>query len=318
MSASPTLPTTDRSLRRTTLLVVVFAVAASIVGGWGAAPAEATSYRFWSYWTGGSEWTFSNQGAARRPVDGAVEGWRFAISAASSSTVTPRHSPTFASLCRNTPAEDGTKRVGLVVDFGIAEDAPSGESPPAMLTRCAVVPEDANGYEVLLTAVQLRTDSGLICGMNGYPATECGVPVTDPTPSPSNTGGGSNDGDGGGSSDGDDSSGSSGANDPDSGSTGSGSPTTSGGDGKKSKGSTDKAKSSDDNRTNKQDAETDDAATDGSDTTPAAAATAATPATPGSGSPLGLIVGLIVVAAIAMTAIALRYRQGNQPSGGQG
>jgi uncharacterized membrane protein YgcG len=317
MSASPALRASNRSLRQTTLLVVVFAVAVSIVGGWGAAPAEATSYRFWTYWTGGSDWTFSNQGAARRPADGAVEGWRFAISEASSSTVTPRHSPTFASLCRNTAAEDGKKRVGLVVDFGTAEDAPSGESPPAMLTRCAVVPEDANGYEVLLTAVQLRTDAGLICGMNGYPATECGEPVADPTPSPSNTsggGGGAADNNGDGSSGDGGSSGPAGTNNPDSGSASSGSPTTNGE--KKSDRKPGNTKSSAEGD-QKQSAKPEDAATEGTDTTPAAAATSS-PATPTNGSPVGLVVGLIVVVAIATAALVIRRKQRDAPSGGTG
>ena len=67
---------------------------------------------------------FSNQGASRRPADGGVEGWRFAISPATSSTIPPRHSPSFSSLCGNTPAEDGKKRVGLVIDYGTSSDAP--------------------------------------------------------------------------------------------------------------------------------------------------------------------------------------------------
>lgn len=175
-----------RPTARSVALTAVLAVLLGTVGAWGAGGAHATSFRYWSYWTGSeSGWSFSAQGAARRPVDGTVEGWRFAISEASSSTTPPRRVPSFARLCGDTPAEADRKRVGLVVDFGTADDAPDGESPPAPLAGCVVVPEDANGYDVLTSTVTLRTDDGLICGMNGYPADECGAPVADPAPSAS-------------------------------------------------------------------------------------------------------------------------------------
>ena len=100
-------------------------VLVGLVGAWGASTAEATSYRFWAYWLGSDTgWSFSNQGASRRPADGTVEGWRFAVSEASSSTTPPRHSTSFAQICGSTPPQDGKKRVGLVVDFGTATDAP--------------------------------------------------------------------------------------------------------------------------------------------------------------------------------------------------
>jgi len=307
MSASPTLRTRYRPLpgRRATQVALAMAVVlSSLVGGWGSAPAEATSYRFWSYWTGGSDWTFSNQGASRRPVDGGVEGWRFAISPASSSTIPPRHNPSFASLCRNTPAEDGKKRVGLVIDYGTTSDAPEGESPPSMLTTCAVVPEDANGYDVLVTVAQLRTDSGLICGINGYPANECGAPVSDPTPDPTgDSGEGSGDGNGGGSGSGNGSGATSGG---DNGPT-SGSSASTPGKGDPTKKSDDKGKKDDDK---KRDADgPSPSASSASDATPAAAAVEGSPTSPASGSPIGLIVGLVVVVAVGVTALVLRRRR---------
>jgi hypothetical protein len=308
MSALPTLGTTYRPLlgRRAAQVALVMAVVlSSLVGGWGAAPAEATSYRFWSYWTGGSDWTFSNQGASRRPVDGGVEGWRFAISPASSSTIPPRHSPSFASLCGNTPAEDGKKRVGLVVDYGTSSDAPDGESPPSMLATCAVVPEDANGYDVLVTVAQLRTDSGLICGINGYPASECGAPASDPTPDPTSGSDQSSGGNGdGGSGSGNGSGGDGGGtNGPESGS----SATTPGNDDAGKKGDP-KGKKNDDGKKSDADKPSPSASAV-SDATPAAAAIDGSTAAPSSGSPIGLIVGLIVVIALGVTAIVLRRRK---------
>jgi hypothetical protein len=172
-----------RPARRTFALLAVLVVLAGTVGAWGSGPAEASSYRYWSYWIGGGDgWGFSTQGAARRPADGTVDGWRFSISEASSSTTPPRREPSFARICGDTAPVAGSKRVGLVVDFGTTSDAPPGETPPALLARCVVVPEDANGYDVLATTVSLRTQDGLVCGLAGYPATECGAPVADSSP----------------------------------------------------------------------------------------------------------------------------------------
>ena len=48
-----------------------------------AARAE-TAYRYWTYWQGNAgSWQFATQGSATsNPLDGAVEGWRFAITGA--------------------------------------------------------------------------------------------------------------------------------------------------------------------------------------------------------------------------------------------
>ena len=292
-------PPTRGTTRRLSLLLVV-AVAMSVVGVWGAPGASATSYRFWSYWTGGSDWTFSSQGAARRPADGTVDGWRFAVSPASSSTIPPRHSPSFSSLCGKTPAQDGKKRVGLVVDSGVSGDAPSGESPPAMIATCAVVPEDANGYDILMTVATLRTDRGLICGINGYPARECGEAVADPGPSDDghDPGDGSSGNPGGGSG-GTDTDGNAG----DGGSSGSG--------GHKADERAGKGKDRKNEESKKDDKGDGDRSAEPSadvDEVAAAAATS-TPAPPSSGSPVGLIVGLVVVVIIGATAFLVRRRR---------
>ena len=160
-----------------------------------AAPAaEAASYRYWTYWwgqPGATSWTFAQLGpASDRPKDGAVIGWRFAVTTESGSKKAPRAQLPFAALCPSlTAAPDGQKRVAVVVDYGSASDAPPGERPPGggtVRVECVTAPTAANASTVLTTAgVSLRFgDNGLVCGIDGYPRTECAAVVADPTPSP--------------------------------------------------------------------------------------------------------------------------------------
>ena len=181
---------TRRGARAASALLGLLVVVGSVVGlvGAGAPAADATAYRFWTYWTKPSGWEFSSVGASRVPSDGSVEGWRFAVSAAASSGKPPRSGVTFDSVCGPTPAAAGSKRVALVVDFGSSADAPPGDSPPAgVATHCAVVAPGANGYAVLADFAALRVESGLVCAVDGYPARGCGEPVADPAPSPAST-----------------------------------------------------------------------------------------------------------------------------------
>lgn len=140
-------------------------------------PAHAATYRYWSYWTGGDQWSYSNRGPAFRvPADASVEGWRFVVSPRDGSHATPPSSASsFDQLCSGQPAAAaGQKRVAVVIDFGPAGIAPVGESPPATSTSCVTVPADANGLQILQSVAKLRFhSSGLICGIAGFPATEC-------------------------------------------------------------------------------------------------------------------------------------------------
>jgi hypothetical protein len=114
--------------------------------------------------------------------DGDVEGWTFTASSNDIPATEPMASPDFASLCDGTAEVAGKIRVGIVVDFGGAEVAPSGEIPKEVITDCAVVPAKSNGLAVLESVAKVRADkSGLICGIGGYPATECGVEIDMPT-----------------------------------------------------------------------------------------------------------------------------------------
>lgn len=297
------LSTRTVALRGAAVITAALVVAA-LVGTWGAPSAEATSYRFWSYWLGSdSGWTFSSQGASRRPADGTVEGWRFAVSAASSSTTPPRHTSSFDRICGSTPPQDGKKRVGLVVDFGTSADAPDGETPPARIATCVVAPTDANGYAVLAAAVQLRTDGGLICGMNGYPAAECGVAVADPSTSPSTTpthGGGGGSGSGGSGGSGGGSAGPSSGATPDEQTDG----VTNKDEGNDSQKAKSKARQ-DKSQEAGTDLGDDQAAASAVDISPAAASTTSS----AGGSPLGLLVGLGVVAGLLAAAFVVRRRR---------
>ncbi|GAB2841515.1 SCO2322 family protein [Streptomyces deserti] len=163
-------------IRRTvTLALAVFLLLA------GAVQAQATGYRYWSFWErDGDHWTYATQGpSTTRPSDGDVQGFRFTVSEDSADAAQPRGTADFATICANTPAQDGRKRVALVLDFGTAADAPSGETPPARRTACARVSPDATTADALATVAKpLRYDTNaLLCAIAGYPEKGCGEQV---------------------------------------------------------------------------------------------------------------------------------------------
>ncbi|MFH8572404.1 SCO2322 family protein [Streptomyces sp. NPDC017993] len=159
---------------------------AGTISGLAAAPAQAQEYRYWSFWnskggSGGSggaagSWAYATEGpATARPADGAVEGFRFTVSADSAAAAGPRTAADFDAICQGTPAKENSKRVGVVIDFGSASDAPGGERPPKPRTHCAVVPEDASAGEVLAAVARpLRYDPhALLCAIADYPRSGC-------------------------------------------------------------------------------------------------------------------------------------------------
>ncbi|GAA3174144.1 MULTISPECIES: SCO2322 family protein [Streptomyces] len=166
-----------RGARWAGALALAGAISVSVAG-----PAQAQEYRYWSFWDGAAgKWAYATQGPATlRPADGAVAGFRFTVSAESSAVDRPRAAADFGKLCSGTPEKSGTKRVGVVVDFGSAADAPDGERPPAERTACARVPEDASAAEALAAVVKpLRYDAqGMLCGVAGYPEAGCAEQVS--------------------------------------------------------------------------------------------------------------------------------------------
>ncbi|MFJ9440561.1 SCO2322 family protein [Kitasatospora sp. NPDC101235] len=149
-----------------------------------AAPAQAAGYRYWSFWRGTEDrsWTYQQQGpAVAVPPDGAVDGWRFALSPdGGRDAAKPRTAGSFAEICADTPAQEGRKRVAVVLDFGTAEDAGSSTAAvPGQRTACAGVTPRATSAEVLAAvAPPLRYDTnGLLCAIAGYPKAGCGDQV---------------------------------------------------------------------------------------------------------------------------------------------
>ena len=142
-------------------------------------------YRYWGYFqaaAGASNWTAAMTGPTTTLKDGDVEGWTFTASRNDIPATEPMAPPEFAALCDGIAEVAGKIRVGIVVDFGGAEIAPAGETPKEVITDCAVVPAKSNGLAVLESVAKVRADkSGTICGIGGYPATECGVEIDMPT-----------------------------------------------------------------------------------------------------------------------------------------
>jgi hypothetical protein len=173
---------TSRALRLVLSLLVGLLLAGTV-----ATPAHAEDgYRFWGYyqWTNG-QWAFAQKGADQVvPADGSVEGWRFALGGAKPRV--PRAAGDFEAICGKTPAEDGKKRVALVVDPGTPRDAVAGDTPGPATGTCVVTDPKSTGVQVLAAAGPVRIEKGLTCGIAGYPSKSCGdqvknidVPATD-------------------------------------------------------------------------------------------------------------------------------------------
>ncbi|WP_399884458.1 SCO2322 family protein [Streptomyces sp. BBFR51] len=170
-------------------VALLFLAAFLLIGS--AGQAQAAGYRYWSFWDrDGDHWVYATQGPSLvRPSDGDVQGFRFAVSEDSGDAAQPRGGGAdFDSICARTPPKDGSKRVALVLDFGTASDAPSGETPPAPRTACAQVSPDATTADALAAVADpLRYNTNaLLCAIAGYPKTGCGEQVSqkaDPTAS---------------------------------------------------------------------------------------------------------------------------------------
>ncbi|GHF59044.1 hypothetical protein GCM10018790_41270 [Kitasatospora xanthocidica] len=169
-------PPTRAHRRPATLLPLVVGVLLVVLG---AAPAQASGYRYWSFWRGADAgWAYQQQGpSVAVPPDGAVDGWRYAVSPdGGQDAAKPRTGGSFAEVCATTPVQEGRKRVAVVLDFGTAEDAgAAGAAVPGPRTACASVAPRASSAEVLAAvAPPLRYDTnGLLCAIAGYPQAGC-------------------------------------------------------------------------------------------------------------------------------------------------
>jgi hypothetical protein len=148
------------------------------------AQAAGKGWRYWGYFQaapGKTVWTPAMTGPTVDVADGAVEGWSFVFSSDDIPSVLPRVKPDFKSICAGVKADRDTKRIGLVIDFGSSAYAPKGEKVKKTITTCVRVAKESQGIDVLGQVTKIRAaSSGLICGLAGYPAKECGVEI--PTP----------------------------------------------------------------------------------------------------------------------------------------
>jgi hypothetical protein len=149
-------------------------------------PAQAAEkgYRYWGYFQtapGKTAWTAAMTGPTVDIADGSVEGWSFVFSSDDIPSVEPRVKPNFKSICAGVKADRQTKRIAVVIDFGSSSYSPKGEKVKKTITTCVRTAKESQGIDVLGQVTKVRAaSSGLICGLAGYPAKECGVEI--PTP----------------------------------------------------------------------------------------------------------------------------------------
>jgi hypothetical protein len=179
-------------MRHSARAAVAGVIALSVMMLMAPAARAETAYRYWTYWAvNDGSWMFETIGPASNvPVDGSVEGWRFAVTSAAGRA---ENAPTsvaadtaFIDLCGSTESVPGMKRIALVVDFGMPADAPPGERQPVGINECVVADTGASGYEVLRSIADVRVKDGLICGIDSYPLVEC-AEMVDPNALAANT-----------------------------------------------------------------------------------------------------------------------------------
>ena len=177
-------PVRRSPLRRLLGLLSTLLVAGFLVTGFAGTAHAEEGYRYWNYFhLENSEWAFSQVGpAGYQPEDGAVEAYRFGASGSSDTDGIPPRADlsevNFETICTDQEAAADQKRVAVIVDYGTEADA-EGSTPPAPRADCAVVPAEANGQQVLDAVAEVRSEDGLTCALDGYPAQGCGVPVPD-------------------------------------------------------------------------------------------------------------------------------------------
>lgn len=165
----------------------ILVVLTLIIGSAFTIPSAQAANKGWRYWgyfqaaPGATNWTAAMTGPTVDIKDGAVEGWSFVFSSDDVPSKAPSVKPNFQSICGKTKADKDTKRIALVIDFGSSTYAPKGEKVKKTITTCVRTAKESQGIDVLGQVVKIRAaSSGLICGLNGYPAKECGVEIATP------------------------------------------------------------------------------------------------------------------------------------------
>ncbi|MGH3501311.1 MAG: SCO2322 family protein [Nocardioidaceae bacterium] len=195
-------------LRRTVALVALTilalpaatAAAATTAAASTAAPTTDTApmlakggYTYWGFYVWNAKksgWDYMKVGANDRLTakskDGDVYGLRWALVVKKPRL--PRAAGDFQAICGDEDKTSGSKRLALVIDYGTKADAPGSGTPPQPRGVCAVVDTSRTVQQALQSAAKLRTGgSGIICGIDGYPASGCGSQVKDATEPPPDT-----------------------------------------------------------------------------------------------------------------------------------
>jgi hypothetical protein len=163
---------------------VILLLAISNISIISSASAADKGWRYWGYYQaapGAKTWTSAMTGPFVDIKDGAVEGWSFVFDATDIPTIAPSVKPDFRAICGKVKADKDTKRIGLVIDYGSKAYAPKGEKVQKTFTTCVRTAKESQGIDVLGQVAKIRAaKSGLICGLNGYPAKECGVEISTP------------------------------------------------------------------------------------------------------------------------------------------
>jgi hypothetical protein len=169
--------------RRSAVLVLLLTV---LLTGVGTGTAQAADgYKYWNYFhVSAGKYVFAKTGpSGHTPRDGSVEAYRYGLSSTTAG-LTPRTAATTYTaddICKASPAaKAGQKRVGVLIDYGTAEEAARGETPAKPRAACAVVPTKATGQQVLDAVADIRLDKQLLCGIDGYPVRTCSVTVKNP------------------------------------------------------------------------------------------------------------------------------------------
>ncbi len=173
-----------KSSRKFTQLFFVLSFLATQAFPVTSASAADKGWRYWGYYQaapGATKWTAAMTGPTVDIEDGSVEGWSFVFSSDDIPSTPPSVKPSFAAICGKTKADKDTKRIGLVIDFGSQAYAPKGEKIKKTITTCVRTAKTSQGIDVLGMEIKVRAaKSGLICGLNGYPAKECGAEIATP------------------------------------------------------------------------------------------------------------------------------------------
>jgi hypothetical protein len=165
--------------RRVGRRAAVLAILALVMPFGIASAQEQDSFRYWSYWWGQADgtWSYAEAGPGDRTVtDGDVEGWLFLTTAEAVPSQQPGLAPDFAALCPDGEPVPGEVRVGVVIDFGTEQDVPSGDAIPEGENpqgQCISVPQGSTAEQVLAVAADVRSEQGATCGIAGYPAAGC-------------------------------------------------------------------------------------------------------------------------------------------------